>query len=61
MRRDALCAALLRTIAANGTMSIAEFDLLRFVSVSLGVVAPATGLLRLEDSEPSSAARLARV
>ncbi len=48
MRRDALCAALLRIVAANGTMSVAEFDLLRFVSVSLGVVAPATGLFPLE-------------
>jgi Zn-dependent protease with chaperone function len=55
MQRAAIGAALLRVIAANGTMSAAEFDLLRVVTTCIGVHTPATGSIRLEPAVPRSA------
>jgi Zn-dependent protease with chaperone function len=48
MQRTAIGAALLRVIGANGSMSAAEFDLLRVITTSIGLHTPATGSIRLE-------------
>jgi hypothetical protein len=53
--RASLCKGLLRVIAANGTMSVAEFDLLRLVSTRIGMFTPATGTIRLESAALQSA------
>jgi hypothetical protein len=56
MQRAAIGTALLRVIGANGTMSAAEFDLLRVITTCIGVHTPATGSIRLE---PAAAPRSA--
>ncbi len=53
--RAALCKGLLRIVAANGTLSAAEFDLLRLVSFRIGMATPATGAIRLEAEALQSA------
>jgi hypothetical protein len=53
--RASVCRGLLRVIAANGTMSAAEFDLLRLVSARIGLVTPATGAIRLQPEALQSA------
>ena len=47
MQRSALCEALARIAVANGTLDAREFDLLRLVSLTLGVATPSTGVTRL--------------
>lgn len=53
--RAAIGQGLLRVIAANGTMSAAEFDLLRLVSSGIDLLTPATGSIRLEPGALRSA------
>jgi Zn-dependent protease with chaperone function len=53
--RASVCQGLLRVVAANGTMSAAEFDLLRLVSLRIGMATPATGAIRLESAALQSA------
>jgi Zn-dependent protease with chaperone function len=55
MQRATIGAALLRVIGANGTMSAAEFDLLRVITTCIGVHTPATGTIRLEPAAQRSA------
>jgi Zn-dependent protease with chaperone function len=47
VQRSALCQALARIAVANGTLDAREFDLLRLVSLTLGVTTPSTGVTRL--------------
>jgi len=53
--RASVCRGLLRVVAANGTMSAPEFDLLRLVSTCIGMATPATGAIRLEPGALQSA------
>jgi hypothetical protein len=45
--RADLCKALQRIVAANAELDPREFDLLRLVSLTLGIATPSTGLLRI--------------
>jgi Zn-dependent protease with chaperone function len=47
VQRSALCQALARIAIANGTLDAREFNLLRLVSLTLGVATPSTGITRL--------------
>jgi hypothetical protein len=58
IQRAALGRALLRVIAANGTMSVREADLLRALCGELGIPLPATSKVPRE-SEALPSAKLA--
>jgi hypothetical protein len=47
-RRSGACAALLRVIGANLSMSVAEFDLLRMICACIGIHTPSTTSMKVE-------------